>query len=128
MSRRTDGGPADKKALTGGGAYGESKDLAQLQSGAPMQSPGGGPAAPEAPVPSPFVGLFDQESGRADEPVTFGADAGEGPGSEVLGLDQEDLGDIQYVLPYLPALQAMADSGRGSPTTRAFIRRIRSRI
>jgi len=93
-----------------------------------MQSQGGGPAAPEAPAPSPFVGLFDQESDRPDEPVTFGADAGDGPGQEILGLDQADPGDLQYILPYLPALQAMADSGRGSPTTRAFIRKIRGML
>jgi|GEM_PF-6267063 len=54
--------------------YGENKEFREMQAGAPM-------AATPAP-PSP-VGLFEP-SQRPGEPVSYGANFGEGPGSEAL--------------------------------------------
>jgi hypothetical protein len=125
LSQRTDGGPADKRALTGGGEYGETKELAEFQSGAPMQ----GAQAGIDLGSGPHRGLLGAESARPDEPVTAGAELGDGPGPEMLGLDGDlENEDLQAVLAYLPALEAMANSSRGFPSTRAMIRRIRSEL
>jgi hypothetical protein len=135
LSRRTDGGPAAKRApiqnLPDAG-YGEQAEFRSIQQGAPIQkvepprpgAPGG--AAPAGPLPP----ALDAPTGRPDEPVTAGVDAGAGPGSQVLGLGDpnswaED--DIRYAKQYLPTLQYMVDSNpRANPASRAMIRYLRS--
>jgi hypothetical protein len=55
-------------------AYGENKAFTEIQAGAPMQ---------QTPAPKPPAQLF-APSGRPDEPVTSGANTGEGPGREAV--------------------------------------------
>lgn len=123
LSQRTDGGPADKQAtrrLPNAG-YGESKDFESIQGGAPMA---------EAPsVPRQFTGIgLGEPSGRPDEPVTAGADAGAGPGSEALGIPNEDTADLQSLVAYLPVLEFMANRPNAHSSTRALVRRLKSML
>lgn len=134
LSRRTDGGPAAKKApiqnLPNAG-YGEQSEFRSIQQGAPIAqaqkpspaSPGG---APVSVTPPPL----DAPSQRQDEPVTAGVDAGAGPGSDALGLfdpSTMQADDIRYALKYLPTLQYIVDSSpNASPATRALIKYLRS--
>ena len=122
LSRRTDGGASDPEPLRGDGSYGESKDLAGLQSSAPMQQK-------REPFLAPFSGPgFADPSNRPFEPVTQGADAGIGAGSEILGLPNEQMDDARVLAKYLPALEFMANRPQASPTLRAAVRAIKGRL
>lgn len=125
LARRTDGGPGDStpEKLRGDGSYGQSKDLAEIQSGAQMQ----GQQSDQGLQPYSGAG-FDSPSARPGEPVTHGADGGDGAGPEVLGIPDEDAGDVQALVAYLPVLEFMANRPNASPSTRAMIRRIKSRL
>lgn len=74
-SQRTDKQPVREP---GGLPYGDNKALREQQQAAPM--------AQSAPPPSAIP--FNAPTNRPDQPVTAGADAGLGPGSEVLGQRQ----------------------------------------
>jgi hypothetical protein len=67
--------------LASGGKYGERKQMAEMQSSAPMK---GGEVQRIAPLP-PVTGLFEPTQ-RPDEPVTAGSPLGAGPGPEALNL------------------------------------------
>lgn len=95
LSRRTDGGPADKKQpvrYISGLGYGQGQEMMNIQQSAPMaasQPPASisnsqaGQQAQAAPVQITPIGA---PSTRPSEPVTAGADAGAGPGTAALGL------------------------------------------
>jgi hypothetical protein len=72
-SQRTDKQPIRDP---GGLPYGENQQLRQIQQSAPM-------AQTNATPPPAAVG-FDAPTNRPGQPVTAGADAGAGPGSEAL--------------------------------------------
>lgn len=104
LSRRTDGGPAQKIMHPTGLPYGATGQLDAQQHAAPLsQSPsvptmpvGGGQAAgPD------LVGLGDP-SMRPDEPVTAGSPMGAGPGPEVI-MPQRPAGEISGILSRLAA-------------------------
>ena len=80
LSRRTDGGPQSMR-LASGGKYGERKEMAEMQSSAPMQ---GGTPTPSPSMPS-VTGLFEPTQ-RPNEPVTAGNILGPGPGPSALQL------------------------------------------
>ena len=102
LSRRTDGGPASKQAqryISGMPNYGDGQELASLQASAPMAAtpsvkpmPNADIAAAAAqgeqggqPMPNPIqANPLDNPSQYPTQPVTHGADAGPGPGSEAL--------------------------------------------
>lgn len=78
-SRRTDGGPGTtpKQAMRyiQGNEYGESKELNDLQRSAPLA------AAPQPPTPSAVdVVELGAPTQRPNEPITYGAPFGDGPG------------------------------------------------
>ena len=103
LARRTDGGPGAKQPVMTlpDAKYGEAKAFKQQEQGAPMSALGGmptptgppagpGPGGPSGGAPAPGgmdlpVGMGEPTQ-RPDEPVTHGADAGEGPSSASLGL------------------------------------------
>jgi hypothetical protein len=132
MSQRTDGGPGQPARYVSGMPYGQGQEFMDLQSSAPMA------AMPTAQTPSmsatvgaagagPIVPLA-APSQRPDEPVTSGADAGMGPGSEVLALDEPSLEDEaarEALLTYMPALLFIAAQPNTAPETRALIRQLR---
>lgn len=70
LSKRTD------LPAPGGLPYGEGQALAAQQAAAPM--------AQQASIPTPSVTGLDAPTTRPNQPITFGAAAGEGPGPEVL--------------------------------------------
>lgn len=133
LSQRTDGGPGAKAAAVKlpDAGYGEQKDFQSIQQGAPIvKNPpnGGAQASPPAPPPP---GL-DAPSGRPDEPVTHGANAGAGLGQDSLGLFNPDdmaANDVSYLLKYLPTLQYMVDTTPNPPLqTLALVRYLRSQV
>lgn len=85
LSRRTDGGPAQKIMTPTGLPYGATGDLAAQEHAAPLsQSPSVPTAMPGGAGAQPdLVGLTDPTT-RPGEPVTSGVDIGEGPGSSAL--------------------------------------------
>lgn len=114
-----------------GKAFREQQQAAPLPGGAPIPSappPGGGaptnPGASLIPLAAP--------SQRPEEPVTAGADAGPGFGSEALGLgqtrDPEYDGDLEYLRDRLPALLALAAHPNASPSARNYVRRVRGAL
>lgn len=134
LSKRTDGGPGHKLAAVKlpDAGYGEQKDFQAIQSGAPIAKAGAAVPSTAAPAPStPPPGLGDPTM-NPDQPVTAGANAGDGPGSEVLGLfDPQNAAveNIQYMLRYLPTLQYMVDMTPDAPMqTRALVRYLRSQV
>lgn len=143
FSKRTDGKPQPRADLPNAG-YGEQAAYQEAQAGAPMASasatpsPGGG-SAPGAPAAGPpaaatpvEVTPFGAESMRPDEPVTHGADAGEGPGLASLGLQDpaQRLSDqdLQRLRAELSYLEWMASLPNAAPTTRAYVRKIKGML
>ena len=115
--------------------YGEGKELMQTQESAPLAA---APSIEQASMPSglapaaaPIIPL-NAPTQRPGEPVTFGADAGAGPDTSVLGLfDADQIANDKYraqVASYLPALLRIAAMPTTSPTTRAIIRKLRDSV
>lgn len=88
LSRRTDGGPAQKLRELPNAQYGEAQTFRDLQQGAPLAqtpSPGQAPSVgPGAGGSAPIIPL-NAPTTRPGEPVTAGSRYGPGPGPEVLG-------------------------------------------
>jgi hypothetical protein len=112
--------------------YGEQKNFQEIQSGAPIAKTGAtgtsvGPEPTSAPPPP-----LDAPSGRPGEPVTHGADAGAGLGSDSLGVfdpSQMAAQDVQYLMRYLPQLQYAVDMTPDAPrSTIALVRYLRSQV
>jgi hypothetical protein len=64
-----------------GGAYGNNKSMAMQQAAAPLA----GNPMPTMPKMPPMVGL-DAPTQFADEPLSYGANYGEGPGLDTSGI------------------------------------------
>lgn len=119
-SQRTDGRPQQMDLPDA--KYGEAAQFRDIQQGAAMGAPstpsGGAPAPMQAPT-----SLADP-SQSPDQPVTAGADAGAGPGSDALVLpSQEFSADIKRRLgPMLPFLIRKADDPNASQEMRDQVR------
>lgn len=106
-------------------AYGEQRDFAEQQQGAPMarsnQTPG--KSLMDNIVP------FNAPTQRPGEPVTAGVDAGPGGGRDMLGIKSPvdtQLEDLAKLNKYLPLMMQFADSPQSSGTMKAFIKYLRS--
>lgn len=126
MSKRTDGGPGQPVRTPSGGAYGERKNLEQLQQGAALSASPGGDAATGPPV-DPTAGLIGlgEPSQLPDVPVTAGAAAGAGPGMEALGLPNQPDDDMRRLVQYLPVLEHMANQPGASKAARNLVRAVK---
>lgn len=130
LSKRTDGGPQPKMDLPDAG-YGEQASFQDAQGGAPMA--GGNPTASgnTGGGAHPVTG-FGAPSDRPDEPVTMGADAGEGFGLTGLGLQDPDQrlkeADLESLRSALPYLSWVASQPGSSPTLQDYVRRVRSAL
>lgn len=131
MSKRTDGGPAQKLRDLPDAQYGEAATFRDLQTSAPLAqtpspggslttSPGGGPVRPS-------VG-FGDPSTRPDVPVTTGIPLGPGAGPEALQLPDPNQIDLDRMRDLLPALEAMANLPTTSTQTRNFVRYLRGAV
>lgn len=126
LSKRTDGGPSQPVRAPSGGAYGERQELENLQQAAPVSaSPGGDVGAPEmADLTEGLVG-FDAPTQMPDEPVTAGAELGDGPGLEALGLPNAPDEDMRRLVMYLPVFEHMANQPGSSKAARNFVRQLK---
>lgn len=134
LAKRTDGGPTQKirDVPTSGGTPGARKEIDALEHSAPLAGGGGQPPTPHVAPPARSradVTPLNAPSNRPDEPVTAGADAGDGPGSAALGLQdpQERLSqqDAQQLAQYLPVLEYWANQPGSLPSTRAWVRQVK---
>ena len=108
-------------------AYGEQKDFQAQQEGAPMAK-----TAKQQPAVNNLMASvipFTEPTRRPGEPVTAGANAGPGPGREVLGMKSSvdsQVEDLSKLAKYLPALIQYADSPQSTGTMKAFVKYLRS--
>lgn len=130
FSRRTDGGPMDNtqpQRYMQGSAYGESKELNELQAGAPLA--GARSAKPLPPTrPSsakPLPTSFNAPTERSDEPITTGAPIGEGSNRLDLPMTQSDVQDKQKLYVMLQIMDRAASQPGASSATKNFVRRLR---
>ena len=121
LSQRTDGGPATQpQMVASGGAYGDRKEMLDIQSGAPMA--GGGATPPPSAIP------FDAPSMNPDEPVTAGAALGPGIGPEAAGIKDDEQATAEQMRPYLRSLERVANLPGSNQQTRTFVRNLRARL
>ena len=121
LSQRTDGGPATQpQMVASGGAYGDRKEMLDIQSGAPMA--GGGATPPPSAIP------FDAPSMNPDEPVTAGAALGPGIGPEAAGIKDDEQATAEQMRPYLRSLERVANLPGSNAQTRAYVRMLRARL
>lgn len=120
-SARTDGRP--KTMDLPDAKYGEAANFQEIQQGAAMGAPAsptsGGGGMPMTPPTS-----LGEPSQSPDQPVTAGADAGAGPGSEALGLPPEGFSDDlkRRLGPMVPFLIRKADDPHASQAFRDQVR------
>lgn len=132
LSKRTDGGPAQKLRDIPSQSYGDAQQFKSLEQAAPMAandvtaSGGGAPPAPADIIP------LGAPSARPNEPVTAGAPMGAGPGLESLGLSNPDeqvrQQDAQQLAQYLPVLEYVSNLPGSTPSMRAMVRRIKGML
>lgn len=126
LSKRTDGGPAQKLRELPDAQYGEAATYRDLQKAAPLaQTPQAGRATKtsgSATGVTPSVIPLNAPSVRPDEPVTAGSSFGPGPGPEALGLSQ----DADYSTART-TLQSIA-AASGNPEARALLNVLDSRF
>lgn len=131
LSRRTDGGPSNPtqgRAQLPDAAYGEQMTF-QNDQAAPMAATPGPDQVNQPPPPDlSQVVPFGAPTGRPNEPVTAGADAGSGPGSSSLGLNADNDPAVANLKASLPALELMANMPNSGFAFRQFVRRVRAMI
>ena len=115
-------------------AYGEGVETQAIKSGAPLaQTPDvRGARASDvraAAAQAPITPLF-APSQRPDEPITAGIPMGEGPGPEVLGINnnQDTEQDRIRLISYLPALEVAAADPNSSQAFRNYVRMLRANL
>jgi hypothetical protein len=134
LSRRTDGNAASKQPIRTptGGSYGSAKELADLQRTEPLaQTPEGqtGQASPAGLLQGlslPQTVGFDQGTQEPDTPVTAGAALGAGPGTEALGITDQEDSDLRALTQYLPVFEAMANTRGSSKAARNLVRQLKA--
>jgi hypothetical protein len=119
LSRRTDGGPAQKLRDLPDAQYGEAATYRDLQKAAPLaQTPQPGRATKTSGSSTgvtPSVIPLNAPSVRPDEPVTAGSAYGPGPGPESLGLHAD--ADYSNTRTTLQAIAAAS----GNPEAKALL-------
>lgn len=125
FSKRTDKAVGEANRSLPNADYGEQAQYQEQLQGAPMATSGGAPdfSAMFGDVGANVTGL-GEDTTMPDVPVTDGADAGPGAGSEVLGTPQGQA-QMDRLKAYLPALQYMADTGN-SDAARNLVRQIQA--
>lgn len=118
--------PTQGTRLAPGGAYGDRKEMAELQGNAPMAG------TPEMPSPPPITaamlpGLTDP-TGLPDEPVTAGAPLGAGPGPAEAGILNEQQITDEQMRPYVRSMQLLANSPQSNAEVRSMVRLMKARL
>ena len=124
LSARTDGRPQPVRDISGG-RYGERQQFHDLQQAAPLATARPTARGGAAPNVDPFAGItgLGAPTQMPGTPVTDGADAGAGMGSDALGLSQNIVTeDAQHLAPYLPMLMKAAQRDDASPSLKKYVR------
>lgn len=115
-------------------AYGEGVETAAIKGGAPLaRTPdvrgARGSDVRAAAMQQPVTPLF-APSQRPDEPVTAGIPMGDGPGPEILGINNnlDTQEDRDRMISYLPALEVVAASPNSSQAFRNYVRQLRANL
>lgn len=130
LSRRTDGGPGQKKQMLSDAAYGEQTDFQQIQGGARMaKAPDSGEMVQSQARQAPPVIGMGEPTRRPQEPVTAGSPSGPGGGPESIGLstsfkEQNEL-DARQIADYLPTLERAANQPGVPPSFVRFVKYLR---
>ena len=106
--------------VASGGAYGDRKEMLDIQGGAPMA--GGGATPPPSAIP------FDAPTSNPGEPVTAGAALGPGIGPEAAGIKDDEQAALDQLRPLLKSLEFIADLPGSNQQTRTFVRNLRARL
>jgi len=132
FSQRTDKAVGAANATLPDAQYGENKDYQEAKSGAPMAQDSGQDVSGMN-----FADLFGNPSDRVvplgadttmpDVPVTDGADAGPGAGSDILSSSQK-ANSSNYTAAYLGALEFMANQPGSSDAARNLVRQLKSQM
>lgn len=133
LSRRTDGGPAQRLMRLPDAKYGEQATYQQDQRGAPLAQTPEPSAQPAQFAPNPAaqgVVPLSAPTQRPTEPVTAGAAMGAGPGPEALGIAPQQVlrGDADKLAQYLPVLEFAANSPDALPGARLFVNTIKANM
>lgn len=131
LSRRTDGGPAQKLRAAPEGAYGDRQESLDLQRSAPLSNTAVEPS-PDAGVtvdPSQLTPL-DAPSAHPDRDITYGLSSGPGPNPEdIFGAPGRlDPNTRERLIRWLPTLMALASSDDASQETKDFVRQMRATL
>lgn len=122
MSKRTDGGPADRQAMRDlpNAKYGEQAQFQDIQRGAPMAA--ADPRAGIIPLSAP--------SQRPDEPVTAGNPLGAGIGPQAAGIDTRNVAqqDAEAYSWFVPFLKFMANQPGAAPSSRMIVRQLEANL
>ena len=129
FSKRTDGLSFESTE------YGSGVENAANKAGAPLAKTADVRATSRsemgmAPSQTRAVTPLFAPSERPDEPVTAGIAMGEGPGPEVLGINNnlDTQEDKDRMLSYLPALEVVAASPNSSQAFRNYVRQLRANL
>lgn len=130
LSRRTDRSPVQAMRDLPNADYGENAVFQDLQRGAGLAQSQGG-EAPIAGGPGgggPGVTPMGAASMQPGMPITDGAALGAGAGMEALGLPNEPVQDLSRLIPYLPALEFMANQEGASWAMRNLVRKMKASL
>jgi hypothetical protein len=117
-------------------AYGEGVETAAIKAGAPLaRTPDvrGASATQvrQAAAQAPVTPLFAPTE-RPEEPISTGIAMGEGPGPEVLGMNnaqpEDDTNFRATLIEYMPVLNYIASLPSTSPETRKALRQLRDNL
>jgi len=129
FSKRTDGLSFESTE------YGSGVENTANKAGAPLaKTPDVRPTSRSemgmAPSQTRAVTPLFAPSERPDEPVTAGIAMGDGPGPEVLGINNnlDTQEDKDRMLSYLPALEVVAASPNSSQAFRNYVRQLRANL
>lgn len=127
LSRRTDGGPMDKQPqrYMQGDGYGKSKELNELQAGAPLAAAASNNATPsvsrkQVSMPTPL----NAPTERPDEPITSGIAYGPGPNS-LDSMNQKSPQDNQKIAILLSLAERAAAEPDASSSIINLVRKLR---
>lgn len=127
FSKRTDKAVGAANRQLPDAEYGEQAQYQEQLSGAPMATDVTGMNFNDlfGNAGANVVGL-DAESAMPEVPVTDGADAGPGAGSEVLSSTQQTASN--YMAAYLPVLEFMANQPGSSDSARNMVRMLKASL
>ena len=117
-------------------AYGEGVETAAIKAGAPLASTpdvrgASATQVRQAAAQGQVTPLFAPTE-RPDEPISTGIPMGEGPGPEVLGMNnaqpEDDTNFRATLIEYMPVLNYIASLPSTSPETRKALRQLRDNL